>query len=249
MPDPRFRISLITPTYNERENVPLLAEEVFAIVRQRPDIDLEMIVVDDNSPDGTGEAAEQLRERYPVRVIHRAGRLGLGSAVMEGFRASDRPLLGVMDADLSHDPAVLPDLITRLEGYDITIGSRYNPESRVEKWPWHRKLISQTGVFFARRLTGVHDPLSGYFFLHRSVIEGLELTSPGFKILLEVLVKGRYASTLEIPFVFRNREYSSSKLNIKEYTLFTKQLLVFTLSGRYRRGRFSARLGGPDKLS
>lgn len=249
MPDPRFRVSLITPTYNERENIPLLAEEVFATVRGCPDIDLEMIVVDDNSPDGTGEAAERLREHYPVRVIHRAGRLGLGSAVMEGFRASDRPLVGVMDADLSHDPAVLPGLITGLEKYDITVGSRYNPESRVEKWPWHRKLISQTGVFFARRLTGVHDPLSGYFFLHRPVIEGLQLTSPGFKILLEILVKGTYASTLEIPFVFRNREFSSSKLNLKEYTLFVKQLLVFTLRGRCRRRPSPARMGGPDKLS
>jgi dolichol-phosphate mannosyltransferase len=249
MPDPRFRISLITPTYNERENIPLLAEEVFTTVRQRPDIDLELIVVDDNSPDGTGEAAERLRDRYPIRVIHRAGRFGLGSAVMEGFRASDRPLLGVMDADLSHDPAVLPDLITQLERYDITVGSRYNPESRVEKWPWHRKLISQTGVFFARMLTGVHDPLSGYFFLHRSVIEGLQLTSPGFKILLEILVKGNYASTLEIPFVFRNREHSSSKLNFKEYLLFTKQLLVFALRPRSRRRRAVRQAAGADKLS
>ena len=245
MPDPRFLISLITPTYNERENISLLAEEVFATVRQRPDIDLELIIVDDNSPDGTGEVAEQLRDRYPVRVIHRAGRLGLGSAVMEGFRASDRPLLGVMDADLSHDPAVLPDLITRLEKYDLTIGSRYNPESRVEKWPWHRKLISQTGVFLARRLTGVHDPLSGYFFLHRSVIDGVQLTSPGFKILLEILVKGAYASTVEIPFIFRNREYSSSKLNFKEYGLFVKQLIVFALRPRSRR-RHAA---DADKLS
>jgi dolichol-phosphate mannosyltransferase len=249
MPDPRFRISLITPTYNERENIPLLAEEVFETVRPHPEIDLELIVVDDNSPDGTGEVAEQLRGRYPLKVIHRAGRLGLGSAVMEGFRASDRPLLGVMDADLSHDPVVLPTLITQLEKYDIAIGSRYNPESRVEKWPWHRKLISQTGVLFARMLTGVHDPLSGYFFLHRSVIDGVQLTSPGFKILLEILVKGGYASTVEIPFIFRNREYSSSKLNFKEYRLFAKQLIVFALRPRSRRRRDAGQAAGADKLS
>ena len=125
MSDPRFRVSLIAPTYNERENIPLLAEEIFAVVRAHPAIDLELIIVDDNSPDGTGQVAEQLRGHYPIKVVHRAGRLGLGSAVMEGFRASDRPLLGVMDADLSHDPAVLPALITHLEKHDVAIGSRY----------------------------------------------------------------------------------------------------------------------------
>ncbi len=249
MSDPQFRVSLITPTYNERENIPLLAEEIFAVVRAYPDIDLELIVVDDNSPDGTGDVAEQLRDRYPVKVVHRAGRLGLGSAVLEGFKASDRPLLGVMDADLSHDPAVLPALITHLAKHDIAIGSRYLLDSRVEKWPWYRKLISQTGVFFARLLTGVQDPLTGYFFLHRPVVDGLSLTSPGFKILLEILVKGAYASVIEIPFIFRDREYSSSKLNVKEHLLFAKQLLAFALRRRPRRRTVLSHGSGGHELS
>ena len=249
MSDPRFRVSLITPTYNERENIPILVEEIFATIRRCPEIDLELIVVDDNSPDGTGQVAERMRDRHPVKVIHRAGRFGLGSAVMEGFLASDKPLLGVIDADLSHDPAVLPQLITYLDEYDITIGSRYNPGSRVEKWPWQRKLISQAGVLLARMLTGVHDPLSGYFFLRRPVVNGLQLTSPGFKILLEILVKGQYSSALEIPFVFRDREHSSSKLNTREYYLFTKQLLTFGLGPGTRRRDIARNSLETDKIS
>lgn len=222
-----LRISLITPTYNERENIPILVEEVFGIISQYPEIDLELIVVDDNSPDGTGDVAEGLKDRYPIQVLHREGKLGLGSAVMAGFAHSDRPLLGVIDADLSHDPVVLPELILGLRDHDLAIGSRYNPESRVEKWPWYRKVISQAGVFFARQLTGVQDPLAGYFFLHRRVIDGMALTSPGYKILLEILVKGHYNRFMEVPFIFRNRQFSSSKLNWTEYYLFAKQLLLF----------------------
>ena len=119
------QISLVTPTYNERENLPLLAEEIFALVGQEPDIDLELIVVDDNSPDGTGEVAESLKARYPVQVVHRAGKLGLGSAVMAGFAQSARPYLGVIDADLSHDPAILPELVLSLRECDIAMGSRF----------------------------------------------------------------------------------------------------------------------------
>ncbi|MFH1568414.1 MAG: polyprenol monophosphomannose synthase [Gemmatimonadota bacterium] len=223
----KLQVSLVTPTYNECENIALLAEEIFQVVGAEPDIDLELIVVDDNSPDGTGAAAEALRGRYPVQVIHRAGKLGLGSAVMEGFALSGRPYLGVIDADLSHDPAILPDLIHGLRENDLTMGSRFGQSSRVEKWAWHRKLISMVGVGLARLLTGVEDPLSGYFFLRREVLGELRLTSGGYKILLEILTKGRYERHMSVSFVFRNRQYSSSKLNWREHLLFLKQILVF----------------------
>ena len=226
MPDP-LSVSLITPTYNEKENIPILAEEIFATLEDHPDIDLELIVVDDNSPDGTGDIAESLKDKYPIQVIHRAGKLGLGSAVMEGFQKSTRDVIGVIDADLSHDPVLVPRLIHGLRDHDIMIGTRYDPESRVEKWPWYRKVISQTGVFMARQLTGVKDPLAGFFFLHRRVIDDFELTSPGYKILFDILIKGKYESFSEIPFIFRNRQFSSSKLNFLEYYLFAKQLYVF----------------------
>ena len=237
MPDPRFSTSLITPTYNERENLPLLAEEIFRVLEACPDIDLELIVVDDGSPDGTGEVADALGSQYPVKVIHRAGKLGLGSAVVEGFHQSQRPYLGVIDADLSHDPAILPTLIRGLGEYDLTIGSRFGATSRVEDWAWHRRLISLVGVACARMLTGAEDPLSGYFFLRRSVLGDLSLTSEGYKILLEILVKGRYRTHLSIPFVFRNRQFSRSKLNWHEHVLFAKQILSFSLRRLVAPGR------------
>ncbi len=227
MSDNKLLVSLITPTYNERENISLLAEEIFDVLKDYPDIDLELIVVDDNSPDGTGKVAESLVDRYPVQVVHRAGKLGLGSAVMAGFERAERDLLGVIDADLSHDPIVVPQLIYGLRDHDLAIGSRFDSDSHVEQWAWYRRIISQLGVFFARQLTGVQDPLAGYFFLHRRVIKDMALTSPGYKILLEILVKGHYESFMEVPFVFRNRQYSSSKLNWTEYYLFMKQLLTF----------------------
>jgi dolichol-phosphate mannosyltransferase len=228
MADETLQVSLVTPTYNERENLSLLAQEIYAAIAGEPDIDLELIVVDDNSPDGTGQMAEGLKETYPVQVVHRPGKLGLGSAVMEGFARSDRPYLGVIDADLSHDPAILPRLIHSLREYDLAIGSRFGATSRVEKWAWHRKLVSLIGVGAARLLTGVEDPLSGYFFLRRQVLGDLQLTSSGYKILLEILVKGCYHKHLSIPFVFRNRQYSRSKLNLREHLLFAKQILYFS---------------------
>ena len=235
MGEQTLSVSLITPTYNERENIGLLADEIFQVLEGVTDIDLELIVVDDNSPDGTGEAAEKLKEKYPVRVVHRAGKLGLGSAVMEGFALSERPYLGVMDGDMSHDPIVLPQLIHALRDYDLTIGSRFGETSYVEDWAWHRKMVSLVGVAMARVLTGAEDPLTGFFFVHRRALEGLNLTSAGFKILLEILCKGDCRNHLSVPIVFRNREFSRSKLNWREHALFMKQILYFTvrkLTGR-----------------
>ena len=235
MGEQTLSVSLITPTYNERENIGLLADEIFQVLEGVTDIDLELIVVDDNSPDGTGEAAEKLKEKYPVRVVHRAGKLGLGSAVMEGFALSERPYLGVMDGDMSHDPIVLPQLIHALRDYDLTIGSRFGETSYVEDWAWHRKMVSLVGVAMARVLTGAEDPLTGFFFVHRRALEGLNLTSAGFKILLEILCKGDCRNHLSVPIVFRNREFSRSKLNWREHVLFMKQILYFTvrkLTGR-----------------
>jgi dolichol-phosphate mannosyltransferase len=242
MSESKLEVSLITPTYNERENIRPLTEEIFEIVAADPDIDLELIVVDDNSPDRTWEVAEGLKSTYPVQVLRRAGKLGLGSAVMEGFARSQRPYMGVIDADLSHDPAILPQLIHGLHQYDLTIGSRFGETSRVEKWAFHRRMISNVGVSAARLLTGVEDPLAGYFFLHRSILGDLQLTSSGYKILLEILVKGDYRNHLSIPYVFRNRQFSNSKLNWQEYLLFVKQLLYFGLFKMKRRsGSGSAR--------
>ncbi|KKW09297.1 MAG: Dolichol-phosphate mannosyltransferase [Candidatus Kaiserbacteria bacterium GW2011_GWA2_49_19] len=220
-------VSLIIPTYNEVENLSLLLAEIFKYWPK--DIQAELIIVDDNSPDGTGVAAEGLAGKYPVRAIHRFGKLGLGAAVRAGFAEAKGEILGVMDADLSHDPAILPQMFSALSDKDIVIGSRFLPESLVDDWPRWRRLVSQVGVWFAGKIirAPVADPLSGYFFLRRSVLDGVLLTAAGYKILFEILCKGNYASIKEIPFHFRKREHSTSKLNFKEHWLFLKQVVSY----------------------
>jgi len=238
MNNKKLSISIIIPTYNECKNIPILVEEIFQTIAPYPHLDVELIIVDDNSPDGTGAIADELSKKFPVQVIHRSGKCGLGSAVMAGFRQSSRALLGVMDGDLSHDPAVLPGMISKLEECDIVIGSRFNPVSQMEgKWPFFRKLTSQVGVFLAKKIANVSDPLSGYFFTKRSVIEKVSLTSPGYKILFEILVKGNYSQCCEVPFIFRSRKFSTSKLDLTEYLLFFKQILFLGVRKLMRRPR------------
>lgn len=221
-----FRASLIIPTYNEAKNLPLLVEEVWSIL-DKTKIDLEFIIVDDNSPDGTGQAAEELARMYPLKVVHRSGKLGLGSAVRAGFKLSNREILGVMDADLSHDPSILNDLILSLEENDLALGSRFVEKSVVEGWVWWRKALSNVGVSLARILTKTRDPLSGYFFFKREVIAEVDLKTKGYKILLEILVKGKIDKIKEFSYKFRMRKYSDSKLQAGEYLLFLEQLFAY----------------------
>ncbi|MBI5729142.1 MAG: polyprenol monophosphomannose synthase [Candidatus Magasanikbacteria bacterium] len=225
-------VSLIIPTYNEADNLPPLLAEIFEFLPRN--LAVEIIIVDDNSPDGTGAVAEKLAAKYPITVIHRSGKLGLGSAVRAGLAAAKGDVLGVMDADLSHDPTILPQILSSLATNDIVIGSRFLPGSRVDDWPWWRRLISKVGVSLAGKITKVpaEDPLSGYFFLHRRVIAGVTLTTVGYKILFEILCQGNYATLKEIPFHFRKREHSQSKLNAREHLLFLKQLLTYARTPR-----------------
>lgn len=221
--------SIIIPTYNEAKNLPLLLEEIFFVIGKNKD-KVEIIIVDDNSPDGTGDVAEGLKSTYPLKVIHRSGKLGLGSAVKEGFELSTSKFVGVMDADLSHDPTVLNSMFDELErgSCDIIIGSRFQGGSEVENWKWWRRFISEVGVRLTHFLTGVKDPLSGYFFFKKSVIEGVLLDTVGYKILFEILIKGKYEKIKEIPFKFRIRKYSSSKLNWREHWMFFGQLIKYS---------------------
>jgi len=224
----RYSVSIIVPTYNERPNVAPLVEEVFAVLSACPQIDAEMIFVDDASPDGTGEAVEALAGHWPVRLVRRSGKQGLGGAVLAGFAASDRPLLCVMDGDLSHDPALLPRLVQAMADYDLAVGSRFGPGSGVERWTFGRKWLSLAGVWLARRLTGLPDPLSGYFCLRRGVLAAMPArpVSTGYKILLEICLAGGVRRACSLGYVFRQRRHSRSKLGGREYLLFIKQLVV-----------------------
>ncbi len=232
-------ITLVIPTYNESENVPILVGQVFKIFDQAK-LAGKVVIVDDNSPDETWRITGELKEKYPaLEVIRRLKGRGLSSAVLEGFRSSGSDILGVMDADLSHPPEKIPELVEPIirGDADFVIGSRYMSEGEIEKWPLRRKLSSKLATLAVFGLTRVKDPMSGFFFLKREVIEGVKLSPKGFKIGLEILVRGNYAKVTEIPIIFRDREYGVSKLSsgvISEYLLHISKLYIYQLSKKIR---------------
>ncbi len=218
-----MKVSIVTPTYNEKDNIEGLVNGIFDDYH---DYDVELIIVDDNSPDGTGDVADRLSEEYPIKVVHRSGKLGLSSAVLAGFDNASGDIIGVIDADLSHPTSKIPELIDCIikENVDIAIASRLVPGGGVEDWPFSRRLVSRVAILLARPLTKVKDPMTGFFFLKKNVIKDVKLQPIGYKILLEILVRGKYAKYREIPYLFLNRSVGSSKLGAREYTNYVKHL-------------------------
>jgi len=212
-----MNISLILPTFNEKKNLPILIPLIF---KYMPDI--EIIIIDDNSPDGTGKLAKELSKKYNLKVIHRKRRLGLSTAIVLGFKHAKGDIIGAMDADLSHPPRLIPKMVACLKknNADLVIASRKLKKSRVEGWPFHRRIMSDIASILAGFLTDVNDPLSGYFFMRKQVIKNIKFKSKGYKILLEILKKGKYSKVTEIAYVFRGREFGSSKLGFKENFMF-----------------------------
>jgi dolichol-phosphate mannosyltransferase len=218
-------LSLVVPTYNERDRLPELVSGIFSAYRSEG-LDGELIVVDDNSPDGTGELADALTSSYRLRVIHRAGKLGLGTAVVEGFNASRAPVVGVIDADMSHPPSLVPRMfsVMRQERADVVVGSRYVPGGGTSGWPLGRLVMSRLACIMARGLTPVRDATSGFFLIRRELASGVRISAGGFKICLELLVRGRPASVVEVPYVFEGRTAGHSKMNLKEAAGYLVQL-------------------------
>jgi dolichol-phosphate mannosyltransferase len=223
--DPTPVLSIVVPTYNERERLPDLVAAIFAAYREAQ-IDAEVVIVDDNSPDGTGAVADDLAERYPITVLHRAGKLGLGTAVVAGFEAARAEVVGVIDADLSHPPATLPVLLEVMQrtGADIVIGSRYIPGGATRNWPLARRLMSRLACLLARPLTPVVDATSGLFLIRRDLARGVRIAAGGFKICLELLVRGRPGLVVEVPYVFSDRTTGESKMNRREALGYLTQL-------------------------
>jgi len=210
-----MKLSLVVPTYEERAN---LGPLVIRLAAALPGYEYEIVVVDDDSPDGTAEEAAILANRHPITVIKREGVRGLGSAILEGFRNSRGDVLGVIDADLQHPPEVMLKLVKAIgDGADIAIASRHVPGGGIENWTRFRRLVSRGATILARPLTGVRDPMSGCFMLDRVVIEGVNLSPKGYKLLMEILVKGRYSTVREVPYTFGNRHAGKSKLSMMEY--------------------------------
>ena len=215
-------LSIVVPTYNEAGSIPLLAERLHAALGARP---WELIIVDDGSPDGTADIAAALAPRIPVRVVRRAGKAGLASAVVAGFAASTGDVLLVMDADLSHPPEVVPALADAIaNGADLAVGSRYVKGGGVMDWPLKRRVVSRIACLMGNALVPVRDATSGFFALRRPVIDGVRLNPIGFKIGFEVIARGHYKKVVEVPYTFRDRELGSSKFGRREIVQYVVQL-------------------------
>ena len=221
-----LKFSIVIPTYNEAGGIERLLRALNDIFVQHS-LDGEVIVVDDNSPDGTGAIVDRLAAELPVRCLHRPGKLGLSSGVIDGwkFARPESEALGAMDADFSHDINILPKMVQALEnGYGLAVGSRYVKGGGITNWPAKRIITSKVACMLAKPLTPINDITSGYLLVKREALEGVELDPIGFKIGLEVIAKGHYGKAIEVPYVFTDRVVGQSKMNQKEIFNYLKQL-------------------------
>jgi dolichol-phosphate mannosyltransferase len=218
-------LTIVVPTYNERDRLGDLVEQVFAGYNAEG-LDGELVIVDDNSPDGTGALADELAARHRITVVHRAGKLGLGTAVVEGFAAATAPIVGVIDADLSHPPRMLPRMLASMQQAqaDMVIGSRYIPGGGTRNWGVGRLLMSRFACLMARGLTPVKDATSGFFLIRKDLAQGVSISAGGFKICLELLVRSRPGRVVEVPYVFVGRTAGESKMNTREALGYIEQL-------------------------
>ncbi|HET8977580.1 MAG TPA: polyprenol monophosphomannose synthase [Solirubrobacteraceae bacterium] len=217
-------IWLVIPTYNERENLARIVDAAGAELEHVAAGDYRILIVDDNSPDGTGALADALAERHEwVEVLHRPGKAGLGQAYLAGFtRALDAgaKLLIEMDADFSHDPHYLPRLIAAADHADLVLGSRYVPGGGVRDWGLLRRMISRGGGLYARVIlgVGVRDLTGGFKCIRREVLEAIDLPSvraEGYVFQIEVTYRAILAGfrVREVPIVFADRTEGSSKMS------------------------------------
>lgn len=237
-------VSIVVPTYREAENLAALAERVSGALSRRPGR-WEMILVDDDSRDGAEEIAADLARRLPVRLLlRRGGPRDLSLAVLEGVRRSRYDRIVVMDADLSHPPERIPDLLRELDrsDADLVVGSRYAPGSAIDpRWSRGRRFLSRLARLLARPLARCSDPLSGFFAAHRSALPELDPQRPlGFKIGLEFMVRGQLR-VRETPIGFSDRNLGSSKMTWRQQTAYLSQLC------RLYRRRFAARARVPER--
>ena len=223
--------SIVIPTYNESENILRLISE---IEKNLPANDFtEIIVVDDNSPDGTGKLVEDCitkegikaketnssyTENHILKVVHRRGKEGLIPAILDGVRQSRGTNVLIMDADFSHPPEVIPKMMSELKRNpnSIVIGSRYIEGGKVVGWPARRKILSKGASTLARlglNVKSVKDPMSGLFALPRELLQNISIATKGYKILLEILVKNKEIPVIEVPYTFTDRQSGKSKMS------------------------------------
>ena len=224
-------VSVITPTFNEAENLPLLVERLHAALTDLPH---EIIVADDNSPDGTWEVAEGLAERDPsIQVMRRFHDPGLSASVLDGMSVARGELLAVIDADLQHDETILPEMIATVRdgSADVCVGSRSTVGGGYGEWAASRRFVSWVATAIARLLlrVPVSDPMSGFFVVSRRAYEetAASINPQGFKILLEFVGRNRSLRVAEVGYEFSNRVHGETKLNrsvIRSYLLGVAEL-------------------------
>ena len=222
------KVSIVVPTYNERDNVFPLFERITQALAAK--WNFEVIFVDDSSPDGTASVLSQLLTTDDrVKVIVRPAKSGLGSAVRDGFMHASGNYWAMMDADLSHKPEYLPHLLSALDQADIAIGSRYVPGGGVENWPFLRQMASRIASGSGRLLVGlkVRDLTTGFAVFRRETLEPVlpELSPKGFKIVMEIIAKSPGARLVELPILFVDRQMGKSKFNMREVFTFLKVCL------------------------
>lgn len=237
-------LSLVIPTLNEAGNIERMIRTLDSILRSAGYQDFEIIVVDDNSADGTGRIADRVATEMPekVKVIHRRGKASLGTAAVGGWNAARGNVVGLMDADFQHPPELIPQLLGKIgDGADIAIASRYTQGGKMsEEWNFVRKAISGVGtaltrVLLSKALRDVKDPFSGCFMMRREVIARKHLHPEGFKVLMEVLAVGDYKIVSEVPYEFAARTTGESKLRLG--VAFDDFLLLLRLAWQTERRR------------
>ena len=217
-------ISVILPTYNEAENIKKVIPAITKVFRENA-IQGEVIVVDDDSPDGTASIASNFAGSHPVRVLVRKSGRGLSRAVIDGFGLARGQVCVVMDADLSHPVEKIPDMVRPiLEGKcDATVGSRYVVGGGTQNWSLLRKIVSKGAGLLAKGVTALSDPTSGFMAVRRSLLDGVRLDPLGWKIVLEVVVKTK-SRVMEIPIVFADRMEGESKLGLRAQVDYVRHL-------------------------
>jgi dolichol-phosphate mannosyltransferase len=225
-------ISIIIPTYNERDNITPLVERLSKTLNGRK---YEILFIDDNSKDGTIDVIADLATKYPVKGIVRASERGLATAVLHGFKFAQGNIIGVMDADLQHPPEINADLIKAIEnGADMAIASRYIPGGGVPNWGLLRRIISKGASsiahLFLPTTRAVKDPMSGFFMFRGEGIDQVVFKPIGYKILLELLIMGKFKKVVEVPFIFEDRSSGRSKMKAKQQIDYLKH--IFSLMRR-----------------
>lgn len=227
-----MNVAVVIPTYNEKENIPELVDKIFSL--KIPN--LNIIFVDDNSPDGTGEMIKKMIKKYPIELIQRPKKLGLGSAYLAGFKKAldmDADYIFEMDADMSHDPKDIEKMLNKaMTGYNMVIGSRKIDGGRIIGWSWWRHFMSNGAMLFSRLVLGLKtlDVTSGFRCYHSQVLKNIpldEIKSSGYAFQEEILclAEKNGFSVVETPVTFNDRQRGKSKLGKKEILEFFKTMI------------------------